>query len=367
MAKDILDAVYGCLIGGAIGDAMGAPTEGMLYTEIREKYGKVNSLLPHTVSYTNGKPGNFTDDTTLRHYLCYAIAQKGGRITPDDFAKVWIEKVNTARLWASELIVRERIRWGINPWEAGLGAIPAGCGPMYIAPVGIINAADPAQAFQDGFNIASVNQLGENRDFAAAFAASVAAAFSPGATVERVIATMSEYGPDIVRRAMELTLDLAMSCGDMEEFTHRFYETMLDWTWSLPPGKWNKNKFFSGNSREFVPVVFAILHFHGSEPNRAIIEGANFGRDCDTIASLVGNIVGAIHGADSLKSEWIDTVETANTDFYAELEGDPAADIRSMAVRMVHALEQTKTAYEKRVHALAEVLGSHLDGQKEKR
>jgi ADP-ribosylglycohydrolase len=26
MAKDLLDAVYGCLIGGAIGDALGAPS-----------------------------------------------------------------------------------------------------------------------------------------------------------------------------------------------------------------------------------------------------------------------------------------------------------------------------------------------------
>jgi ADP-ribosylglycohydrolase len=357
MPRDILDAVYGCLIGGAVGDAMGAPTEGLLYTEIREKFGRVTGLLPHKVSYTRGQPGNFTDDTTLRHYLCYTIAQKGGRITPDDFAKVWIEKVNTNRLWASELIVRERIRLGINPWEAGLGAIPAGCGPMYIAPAGIINAADPAQAYQDGFNIASVNQLGENRDFAAAFAAAVAACFVPGATIEDVTRTMSEFGADIVRRAMTITMDLAAACKDLEEFTRRFYERMLDWTWPLPPGAWRKEKYFSGHSREFVPVVFAILHYHGADPNRAIIEGANFGRDCDTIASLVGNIAGALHGASALNQDWIATVETANSDFFEELEGDPKADIRSMAVRLVSALRGTRRAYAKRIEVLDRLSG----------
>ncbi len=31
MSRDILDAVYGCLIGGAIGDALGAPVEGLNY------------------------------------------------------------------------------------------------------------------------------------------------------------------------------------------------------------------------------------------------------------------------------------------------------------------------------------------------
>lgn len=46
MATDILDAVYGCLIAGAIGDALGAPVEGLYWTEIREKYGKVTELMP---------------------------------------------------------------------------------------------------------------------------------------------------------------------------------------------------------------------------------------------------------------------------------------------------------------------------------
>jgi len=360
MAKNILDAVYGSLIAGAIGDAMGAPTEGMLYTEIRKKYGKIETLLPHSVYYTKGQPGNFTDDTTLRHYLCYTIVQKGGRITPDDFARVFIDKVNTDRLWANELIVRERIRWGINPWEAGLGAIPAGCGPMYIAPIGLINAGDPAQAYQDAFNIASVNQLGENRDFAAAFAAAVATAFQPGATVATVTAAMSTYGPDLVRRAMTLTMDLAAASRNVEEFTVRFYDKMLDWTWPLPPGSWRKEKYFSGHSREFVPVVFALLHYHGDDANRAIIEGANFGRDCDTIASLVGNIVGALHGASALRGEWIDTVEKANADLYEELEGDPGADIHSMAVRMVEALRATRSAYAARLKDLDRILGDDV-------
>jgi ADP-ribosylglycohydrolase len=35
MAKDIFDAVYGCLVAGAIGDALGAHVEGWYWTEIR--------------------------------------------------------------------------------------------------------------------------------------------------------------------------------------------------------------------------------------------------------------------------------------------------------------------------------------------
>jgi hypothetical protein len=40
MAKDLLDAVYGSLIGGAIGDALGALVDGWHYTDIRRGHGR---------------------------------------------------------------------------------------------------------------------------------------------------------------------------------------------------------------------------------------------------------------------------------------------------------------------------------------
>ena len=117
MAKDVLDAVYGCLIGGAIGDSLGAPVEGWYYTDIREKYGRVTELMPgfgntgacyggttgerYRDAYDGPEPqvGWFSDDTTMRHYLCLAIARKGGRVTPNDYRDVLVEKLNPNRVW----------------------------------------------------------------------------------------------------------------------------------------------------------------------------------------------------------------------------------------------------------------------------
>lgn len=78
MAKDILDA-YGCLIAGAIGDALGAPVEGWYYTQIREKYEKVKEFMPFHTGYSNGAPDSVTDDSILRHYLCLAIVENDGK------------------------------------------------------------------------------------------------------------------------------------------------------------------------------------------------------------------------------------------------------------------------------------------------
>lgn len=339
MAENLLDAVYGSLIGGAVGDALGAPVETWYYDEIRREHGKVSELLPYTKAYCGyDTAGAVTDDTVLRHYLCLAIVRKGGRITPDDFAEVWLEKLNPDRLWENEKITLMKLKIGMDPWDAGKGNPPAGCASMAIAPIGIINAGDPAQAYQDAWNIAFVNQDGVNRDAAASIAAGQAAAFEPGATAESVIEAMTRHSSMLFRRAIDFTMDIASESGSFEEFTERFYAQMLDWTW--PSRKFRKDHFFSGNSLEFVPVVMAVLRFFPDDINQAIIEGASFGRDCDTIASIAGNLLGPIHGASAIRADWIETVEKANEPFFEEMEGDRAANFLSMSERMVEALRK---------------------------
>jgi ADP-ribosylglycohydrolase len=365
LAKDILDAVYGCLIGGAVGDALGAPLEGLYYTDIREKYGKLKDFIPSYQGNT-GKPrgqpgiqGVVTDDTTLRHYMCYAIVKKGGRITPDDFAKVLLEKkMNPNRLWSNEKITLMKLQVGMNPWETGRGNPPAGCAVMAIAPIGIINAGDPSQAYQDASNIASINQEGVNRDAAATVAAGVAAAFLPGATVESILETMMEHSADIVRRAIVLTMDLAHRSSSVDEFAEKFYSEMLDWTW--PALNWNKDRFFSASSLEIVPASMAILYLCNGDTNQSIIEGANFGRDCDTIGSLCGCLAGAMNGASSIREDWICDCEKANEDLFEELEGDRGANFLSMAKRLIEALENEERKTLERGKMLERILGNYL-------
>ena len=222
MPKDLLDQVYGCLAAGAVGDALGAPVEGWYYTEIREKHGKVEEFGPFKTGYSNGAPGTMTDDSVMRHYMCLSIIEKGGRILPDDFGKTWVEKLNPDRLWVNERIVTIKLKQGMNPWHTGQGNIPAGCASMAIVPIGIINAGDPEQAFQDGMNIAGVDQTGSNQEAAASIAAATAQAFLPSATVDDVIEAMYRYSSWFMRRAYDLTMDIANSSSGVDEFTEKY-------------------------------------------------------------------------------------------------------------------------------------------------
>lgn len=354
MAEDILDAVYGSVIGGAIGDALGAPVEGWYYTEIREKYGRVTEFVDTGRRNAPDGPGGVTDDTTLAHYVALAIVRKGGRITPDDLAQIWREKGDNRRFWTNERIITMKLKAGMNPWDAGKGSIPAGCATMAIAPVGIINAGDPAQAYQDAFNIAFVNQDDVNRDAAATLAAGVAAALAPGATVADVLDAMSHHASYLIKRAIELTMDLALSSKTVDEFAAGFYDKMLDWTW--PRLEWDKKHFFSGSSLEIVPVAMALLHLCRGEVNECIIEGASFGRDCDTIARAVGCLAGAMRGASAIRPEWIAIVERVNEPLFEEIEGNREANFFSLAQRLVEALRAEKRAVEARAAFLAHLL-----------
>src|SRR5215211_5189605 len=195
---------------------MGAPVENLHYSEVRERYGKVREFGPH--AHGAGLPGSITDDSTLRHYMCLAIVRKGDRITPEDYARVWLEDLNPDRLFYTERIALEKLKLGMSPWDTGRGQLPADAAIMSIAPVGIINAGDPTQAYQDAFNLASIDQDGIERDAAAAVAAGFAEAFVPSASAEDILKSMQEHGTQEVKRLVSMAMDLARNSAGLDRF-----------------------------------------------------------------------------------------------------------------------------------------------------
>lgn len=351
--------MYGCLVGGAIGDALGAVVENWSYERIREEYGKIEEFRSYDNPHAEGEPGTVTDDTVMRHYLSLAIVERSGRVTPDEYAAVLREYLNPDRVWITEEIVIRKLAAGVNPWTAGRGNVPTGTATMSIAPVGIVNAANPRQAYQDGFNVASVNQDGTNRDAAATLAAGVAEAFSPDASPDSVVEVMLEQSSDTVYRALDLALGLADESDTVGEFVERFYDRLLDWRW--PAVEWDRERYyegkvFSADSLEILPALVGVLAFCGDDVNRSIVEAASLGRDCDTIASLAGNVTGALHGASEVRDEWIEQCEAANAAFFAEIHGDEDVDFETTSRWLVEALESERGRAERRAETLDALL-----------
>jgi len=361
---DTTDRAYGCLIGGAVGDALGATVEGWTHDQIAEEYGTVETFREYYMPYSNTEPGSITSDTAIRQYLSLAIVENDGRVTPREFADVLVNHLNEDRIWINGEMVLRKLSAGVKAREAGVGTIPDNKIASAITPVGIINAGDPTQAYQDGFALASVLQEGEARYAAATVAAGAAVAVQPEATVEGVIESMREHSTGTVARAIDLAMGIADESETIEELTDTLYDEFLDWRW--PAVQWNREKYyrgevFSASPLEVVPVAMAILSACEGEVNRSIIEGVNYGRDSDGIATLAGSIAGTIHGADALREEWKSKCEEANRDFFEELEGDPDANFESMANRLVDALDSERTKANQRAARLSELVDEPTD------
>jgi ADP-ribosylglycohydrolase len=72
---------------------------------------------------------------------------------------------------------------------------------------------------------------------------------------------------------------------------------------------------------ETVPVCLAMLKFAKGQPVEAIRMAANLGGDCDTTASIVGGMCGAIAGVSAFPSQWIDKLEEVNNLHLQEYAG----------------------------------------------
>lgn len=297
--------VYGCLVGGLIGDAMGAPAEGKTYQWIQENLGEIDDF-----------EGVGTDDTAIRNILVDAIVRGGGYVTADEFAESFKRhRDKYYRLWWIPVRnMYHKLESGlVLPVDAGWGNMQSSSSMMAISPMGIVNACDPRQAALETFDVAGLVHSGPTgfcRDAACGLAAATAEAFKPTATVESVLAAGVDYLHPISAREIvgevRRVLALAQSAGGYVAFRERFYAECL--------------RDVQADSRETYPATLAILYLSGGQTDDALKMAASFGRDADTIATMVGGLVGALNGVESFRPHWV-----------ARVEANPEADYRPIA------------------------------------
>lgn len=332
----LFDKIYGCLLGGLIGDAMGAPAEEKTYQEIAQQFGWIEDF-----------EGAGTDDSAIKLILCEAILESGGYVTADEFAASFLRnKKKYYRLFyvpVKNMFHKIESKLSL-PVYAGLGNMHSSSTAMSIAPMGIINACNPRQAALETYDVAGLIHAGDStfcRDGACAIAAAVAEAMDPAATVDSVIDAATAYLHKTSSVEMigwiARTMEMARELGSYEDFREAFYKTNLG--------------DIISDSRETVPCVLALFYLAKGDPAQAIIYGANFGRDADTIGTMVGAIAGAFKGVDGLRPEWRAKIE-ANYGRKLGISND-------LGMPQIEATDQIRLA-----ERLMEVLGSRIAAQK---
>src|SRR5947209_11185389 len=89
-----IDRVSGCLLGLSVGDALGAPLEGLSAQQIRAHYGQVDDFVDGARAWKKKPyrwrlPGLYTDDTQQALALADVLLECGG-VDPDRLAALYL-------------------------------------------------------------------------------------------------------------------------------------------------------------------------------------------------------------------------------------------------------------------------------------
>lgn len=373
------DRFAGALLGVAIGDALGAPTEARSPEDIRQRYGgPIQTFAEPWAPRPDGRhkgDGHVTDDTLMTVALIRAYLARGARLEPHDLPAHFIPLLADERTYVPEygremllherlfhpekyLILRLRLA-SADPREAGIGnAVNCGAA-MYFAPVGLMNAGDPEAAYFDAVALAGAHQTSYGREAAAIQAACVAEAVRRAATWESVVSVALRLAKDGTRDAIAAVVEVAQGLQDTHphdslEVAHALRAAMLPFdTVKGPVQEYTAYSRYPSrvHAIEEVPLALGYLVQTRGDFRRAVVGAANYGRDCDSIAGMVGAIAGALIGAAALPGEWTRRIEEANR-----------LDLAGFADRLCGLFEATYTADRARAEMRDRALAAAPDG-----
>lgn len=335
------DKAVGALVGAAVGDALGGATEGVSPEQIQARYGGwVTGIVgPFNEDWRNARPiapfhkgdGHVTDDTLMTHALVEVYAKRRDHLdayaVAEDLVpllingKRWVPELETEALLLQRVFLAEkwivaRLHYGhVDPREAGVGNI-VNCGAaMYMAPVGIANAGSPATAYAEAVDIAGAHQSSYGREAAGVFAATVAAAMTPGASVDDVVQAGLECAHDGTRAAIDAVYREARGITDWKSALPRLRAAIAPYD-SVgeayrQPGL-DARRPSRTRSIEELPVALGLLAVTGGAYEPAVLGAVNYGRDADSIATMAGAVSGALGGRSVVPDRWREAVAASS-------------------------------------------------------
>jgi len=302
------DKYLGCLIGAAAGDALGAPTETRNPNQIRTYFkGPVITFLtpPSDVFARGNLAGQVTDDfclayvtlqTILEHQIVSTEVSIKGLLT-------WAANPDYVRLAGPTTLAtinRLRSKDSIQSTEfivASDNAKATNGLAMKTAPLALLSHGDIEKAIS---NIFTIGQVTHNNTIAlsagAAVAAATAKALQPSATLQIVLDAAIKGAHVGQEKALLMGADDLAGSNVARRIEHAIY--IAQKSQSKEEGQQDLIDFIGTGilAYESIPTAFGLLALYPDEPIEALYAAVNIGNDTDTIATIVGGIIGALYG-----------------------------------------------------------------------
>jgi ADP-ribosylglycohydrolase len=287
-----IEKAQAMLLGLALGDALGWPTEFMNLRAIKQLYGPQGIDEPPD-------PARYTDDTQMTVALAEGLLDAG----PGAPLDVLMEAIGGRFLAWKDSPENNRapggtVMWALGHYENGThwresGKLDSkGCGSaMRVAPIGYLYRQDESRLRE----VAEASSLITHRH-PAAVAASIAGAYLAGLALEEV--PPGEY----LRRVM-LFCD-----GVSEDFDAAILRVghVLGWV-DEEAALRHIGEGWIGE--EAIALALYCVLRYPDDYVACVRRAANTDGDSDSIASIAGGIMGARLGLDAIPADWIDRCE----------------------------------------------------------
>lgn len=316
------DRIYGAIIGQAVGDALGAPTEGMTRQEIAEKYGWV-------ADFVSDDPVG-TDDTEYAVLTAQTLLRYGHELTPAKVTRNWLDTLagqqgGFNRGGFSEMDAIHNLRAGLVAPETGSDnhELWSDGSAMRIAPVGAFCAGDPAEAARLAAIDAQVSHSRDGIYCAQAIAAAVAVALVATSWEAVVQAGLDAVPSDSwSARTISTAVGIGSRASGLSHAVDDLYEAISIFCYP-----------WADVAPEATALAFGIFAAARGEYTESVLGGVNIGRDADTIAAMSGSLAGALRGAEAVPERWRQRINTVRGQCIQAVVGTDLADL----ARQLHA------------------------------
>ena len=316
----------GCLLGGAVGDALGAPIEFMRLTEIRERFG-YQGVRDYLRAY--GKVGAITDDTQMTLFTAEGLLRgwvrrqiKGITTYQEVVSHAYLRWLKTQGIEPAREMIPDAEGWlyslqGLHhkraPGLTCLSALSAmkdfgepaknnskGCGGvMRVAPVGLFawhshqSGETPMVTFDLAAKLAAITHGHPTGQLASGVFAVLVLGLASGASLEDA-------------------LDVATACMKSrprhKETLHALKQARALAQSGLPVTD-AIAELGEGWVAEEALAIAVYCALVATSFEQGVVLAINHSGDSDSTGAMTGNLLGALHGVEAIPERWLSLLE----------------------------------------------------------